>query len=122
MRSTLLLFLSIIGLLNVSAQSNEKENQRLQILPPAKSLNINKEVTPKTESVQLNQEQKVSSEREATVEGYDALIAAIEFKVQAVKNDPIEDAKAIESGWYDSMEKQLKAVVKSKDELIETNK
>lgn len=49
-------------------------------------------------------------------------IKAIDSKVEWVKNNPAEDKKAKETGWYQQMEENKKALQKKKEELTNSGK
>lgn len=53
-----------------------------------------------------------------TIEHCESVIQAIDTKVAYVKNDPVENEKAIASGWYESTARQRAAWVADRDELI----
>ena len=94
-------FASIIG----SAQEKKKEVQ------PIKSVSVEKNVATKT----LTKENKAiyvssgtnSAQPEKTLEYYDNLIMALNAKIEYIKSDEAENAKALESGWFDKMDQVL---------------
>jgi hypothetical protein len=53
-----------------------------------------------------------------TIEHCESVIQAIDIKVAYVKNDPVENEKAIAIGWYESTARQRAAWVADRDELI----
>jgi hypothetical protein len=53
-----------------------------------------------------------------TAEHCESVIQAIDTKVAYVKNNPIENEKALASGWYESTARQRAAWVADRDELI----
>lgn len=50
---------------------------------------------------------KSAIEKEKTVEYYESYISSLEGKIALIKENPEEDAKAKESGWYDEMEANI---------------
>lgn len=61
---------------------------------------------------------KKNSNQEKTVEYYNEYIAAIEAKVEFVKNNPKENEKALASGWYKQMNDYLKLATAKREELL----
>jgi len=52
----------------------------------------------------------------------DRTIEAIDIKVNVIKNDKVENKKALESGWYDQMAEYRKTAVAKKEVLINSKK
>ncbi len=59
-----------------------------------------------------------NSQPEKTVEYYDTYIESIRKKVEWVKSNPEEDAKAKENGWYEQMEQFVANAKKEREELL----
>lgn len=56
---------------------------------------------------------------ERQLEGVNDLIEAIDYKVEYVKSNPEENAKALNSGWFEQMERNKANALKQKAELIQ---
>jgi CRISPR/Cas system CMR subunit Cmr4 (Cas7 group RAMP superfamily) len=52
----------------------------------------------------------------------DSYINALNTKIESVKNNPEQDKKAKENGWYEQMEKNKAESLRKKEELIKLKK
>ena len=53
-----------------------------------------------------------------TVDYYDSYISSIKTKMEHIKSDKVENKKAIESGWYDEMKKNISNAEIEKQKLL----
>lgn len=106
--------------------NNQEENepviiQRLEYTAPGYSKNSSEEsktvntMDAKVEPVVV----RTIEDEIADVENY---INAIDVKVNAIKNNPSEDKKAKESGWYDQMDGYKKNALEKKTALLNSKK
>jgi len=80
--------------------------------------------TPVTQSVQqsasTNQIQAATATaKPLTIQQIDMRITAYEKKVVAIQNNPTEDAKATQSGWYTDMDEKIAKLKADKLALID---
>ena len=84
------------------------------------------ESTPSTQefSFQVNEEKLATKNQDSkkTVAYYDEYIAALEAKISLVQNNPVENANALENGWYKKMESYLKTARTERNALISQGK
>jgi hypothetical protein len=83
-------------------------------------------VQPKNETQVETKVEQVETTPARTIEDeiaeVDKTIEAIDIKVNVIKNDKVENKKAIESGWYEQMAEYRKTAVAKKEVLINSKK
>jgi len=116
----LMVILVAFASFNSMAQEKKKEVQMV------KSASVEKDVTSKT----LSKENKAiyvsggtkSVKPERTIEYYNNVITALNIKIKYIKSDPAENEKAIETGWFDKMDKLLLKAKEEKAKLQSSKK
>jgi hypothetical protein len=79
---------------------------------------IDEKLVDKVETIKLVPDRTIDQE----IADADAMINAIDTKIEWVKNNPEENKKAIASGWFDQMEGYRQNAQSKKDELIKLKK
>jgi hypothetical protein len=105
------LLLPIILLFSSVLHAQEQSPSRITELKPVRS-EATAASTLKTGSDPLEGE---------TIEHLDAVILAIDHKVEFVKNDEEQHKKALETGWYDKMAASRAKLTAKKQLLLERN-
>lgn len=102
--------------------TNNNNSQSLEVIPNEAKIET------ETENVQSKQMIKNSKSTpeiktiDEQIEILDGLIEAIDSKVLEIKNNPEQDLKAKESGWYDQMAKNKKNAIEKQNNLIDSKK
>lgn len=95
-------------------------SQEKKAVHAVKSVSIEKEVEVK-EMKKENKAIYVSSDpvkKELDVAYYDNYILALESKMEYVKADKSQNKKAIESGWFDEMNKNIETAKQKRNQLL----
>lgn len=120
--SAFFLFLSI----GVNSFAQESIQKKITTVPQPKAVAVNQPLTIEnsankttTISVRVGEPQVIHNNAyyQREIDKIDAQVAAIDTKINSVNSNPEEKAIAIESGWFDDMERIKLGLENRKTEL-----